>query len=79
MSKSTIQPLTIRLSPGIGHVFTSDDPLLWEFFNCGPGQALVERTVLSPGEVAAFLGTEPLTLMSWDNRNTVVVALPAFS
>jgi hypothetical protein len=45
---STLKPFVIRLSPGVGHVFSSDEPLQWEFRNRGPGRALIEQTVLRP-------------------------------
>jgi hypothetical protein len=74
-----IQPLMIRLSPGVGHVFSSDEPLQWEFRNRGPGRALIEQTVLSPGESATFSRSEPITMISWDDRDTDVDVQPAFS
>ena len=71
---STIAPVQPNPRRRVAHVFTSDEPWAWQFYNCGPCQALVEDTVLSPGEIAVFSGRGPFTLLS--DSDTVVIIIP---
>jgi hypothetical protein len=74
-----IPATTIRIPPGVAHIFGADDPMTWRIHNRGPGRVLVEQTVLPPGESATFSGSDPIVLLSGDDRDTVVVVEPTFS
>jgi hypothetical protein len=71
MLKTIIE--TITLTPGVGHVFSSDEAVDLQFFNCGPGRVLVEDTLLSKGGIAAFSGSDPITLLCYDESDAVVI------
>ena len=67
---------TIRLTPGVGHVFSSDEAVDLQFFNCGSGRVLVEDPLLSKGDIAAFSGSDPITLLCVHDKKAVVTAHP---